>query len=173
MRKLLFPILIALVFCACHNQKTEQNKYIIRGITIGTDGEEVLLLDGEKQLAKTIVKNQSFTFEGVADSVPVWAQIKVDQLNFAQVFLEPGQIVANLGLHRVTGTPLNDSLDAYSLKLFSISQSIGDPSVNQDSLKQAFLNLLKVTVAANEGNVMGQILAKDLAEFETEYLNAN
>lgn len=160
MKKLFIAASVALALSACTN--SDPNAYTIQGSVSDVDGQAVLLLMGQGDtLAVDTVRNGAFTLKGVSDSVPQMGLIFVDRAHRTQLFLEPGTMACNLDNGQVTGTPLNDELNSFSL--FVESLNFNDPTANQDSLEQLYMNKMAEMSSAHVGDPLGLVFVQQQA----------
>ncbi len=146
-----------LLLGACSKPSRE---YTITGV-VGEeiDGQQTVTLfesSQELQLIDSIRPDGSFSFSGVADSVPTMARVMADRAHRAVVFLEPGQIRVDLTKRTAEGTPLNDEYTAYNAQLNAVDPDL----VDTDSLAGV---LARDIYARHKEDILGAVMFREMA----------
>jgi thiol-disulfide isomerase/thioredoxin len=161
------------VMLLCASCSKPSRAYTITGV-VGDDaaGLELVHLtaaDGQVELSDSIRPDGSFTFTGVADSLPAMGKIFADRRHRAVVFLEPGNIRVDLSKHTAEGTPLNDEYTAFTTTVTAANPD----SVSIDSLAGALARDIYTRHPDDElGFVMFQELAYTLSADELQSMLA-
>jgi thiol-disulfide isomerase/thioredoxin len=93
-------------------------QYTITGV-LGEDVEGLTVVnlssqDGQVMMTDSLRDGGTFSFTGMADSLPGVGRVMADRAHRATIFLEPGEIHVDLTQRRATGTPLNDEYAAFA-----------------------------------------------------------
>lgn len=177
---LLFAAAGVMALAACQ----EKGGFTIDGTIAGAkDGDYVYMryYDGREAftLDSAIVKNGKFEFKGMPDSIfaPKYLTYGDGTNNLmAMVFIEEGNINADLGNNKITGTPANDIFTVYNDKYTSFDRQLGNiqkiystdstlTDIQRDSLVEAYdkimsecMDFVYAQTEANINNAVGAYL---------------
>ena len=171
-----------LIGISCKKTPALPPEYIIEGnVDESLNGKKIYLMDYSlrKNIDSVIVDSGRFVFKGIVDSVR-YCHVH-GEFRYAPLILESGKITVDLEKHHAWGTPLNQTLLAYTEKRDSIIymshviyNEIKEQEKDQRRLKAKldsvnavrmpmYYKIMDDAFDANSHNIVGMIVAGDIA----------
>ena len=180
MKKIIYAAALPLMLAACNGNNAD-NFTVTGTLSDESNGKTAFLVnyDTGDKIDSIVVDSAKFVFTGHIDA-PVLARFVVEGQRGGVFVLEPGEITYDAPNRNVSGTELNDALNAFTeaqKALVTEFRSLTPETPGLDSIQNAINNkyeaLIDSFAEANKDNIVGYMLFLNKAyEYSTEELDS-